>query len=214
MKWAYLVLLMMSKSLMAGTYVRNLWPKKEVVVCFAKGESQRRETNIGRLNIQDWSEPDKLQVKNWVNSEYTLERTGIHFTKWRSCEDSPEADVVIFYNLNNSFFGRHNGLATMGQQVRGSIYGYPQAEGMVIISKSGMKIRTVLHEFGHLAGLGHEHNHPRATKPYPCSDVEPIDRSYYYEYTSYDKNSIMHYCNSLAKTLSAADVALLKSLYK
>lgn len=171
-----------------------------------------------RLKPRNWSSRNKKRIQNWVNEQYTLEKTGIHFTGWKDCEEAPEAEVVIFYNKNSvimtAIFGGLHGLAgEFGPLRPGRIEGYPAALNSVTISKSGMNKGTALHEFGHVAGLAHEHNHPDADENgKKCKDIAPYFRTKF-EYEPYDAESIMSYCSVRNHKLSSGDIKLLKQLY-
>jgi len=79
---------------------------------------------------------------------------------------------------------------------------------------------VVLHEFGHVLGLHHEHQHPDASIPWDLSkvyawhlqqfgwnretvdrNVLPLPRSANYTYGDYDRYSVMHYSVSRETTL-------------
>lgn len=173
------------------------------------------------FKIRDWKEKHKLLIKTWVNEEYSAQKTGIHFVGWKDCDNDPRANVVLFYNkksllltsiIGGSYIkGRSGALGAF----QNSVPGYPSAENSIIISDGGIEKGSVVHEFGHVAGLAHEHTHPDAArKGRDCDKVRP---SYHpsYGYTPYDKDSIMSYCalEKKATSLSKSDIKLLKKLY-
>lgn len=208
----------------ANIHTGNVWKNYDVTTCFASGEKGSRDEGYV-LKVREWSEKDKTKIRNWVNSEYTAERTGVHFTGFLDCEDSPNADVIIFYNKNSKIktflFGGIHGLATMGPYP-GSVEGYPAASSFASISKSGMDKGTVVHEFGHVVGLAHEHNHPDAYKEDKgrCLDIpkhfQAPKRDYVYE--DYDRDSVMNYCKLHSSGgskvgLSPKDISLIRKMY-
>jgi hypothetical protein len=80
---------------------------------------------------------------------------------------------------------------------------------------------VVVHEFGHSAGLHHEHIHPDAyaAENGRCDSVEK-NRSELpgFVYEPYDRESVMNYCRLFergghSRGLSVRDVELLKRLY-
>jgi hypothetical protein len=208
----------------AGIYYNNQWSHYAVTTCFADAENETRDTGETYvLKVRKWKESNKAKVKEWVEQEFSAERTGIHFTGFLDCAESPNAEVVIFHNKNSKlgtyFFGGLHGLANLGPSY-GSVKGYPAASAFVSISSSGMNIGTVIHEFGHSAGLHHEHIHPDAFKSERgCASVKPNqikDPEFVYE--DFDRDSVMSYCrlerhggNKIG--LSKKDVDLLKRLY-
>jgi hypothetical protein len=111
------------------------------------------------------------------------------------------------------------GLGVIGMRP-GEITGYPNAKSIIMLTTAGIKKRTVIHEFGHVAGLGHEHLHPDAYNEDPkCSETKKNQKpDADFIYTPYDRHSAMNYCtfsNALnyPRGLSPKDVELLRSLY-
>lgn len=212
------VIAISSQTLLASTYSKNLWTQNELVACFGKAETDKEKVNMGpyKLTIKEWKEKDKQEIKQWVNEEYTAERTGIHFTGWLDCDQSPNADVIVLYNKNSkiksAFFGGLQGIASTLGPVAGIVPGYPLARASATISKSGMNRGVTLHEFGHVAGLAHEHIHPDAVKRTGCADTNPQTVPGYV-YEPFDAKSIMSYCSLYLNRLSDRDVDLLKRLY-
>lgn len=208
----------------AGVYFDNLWETNEVTVCFAEGEQERRETDGYVLKVKSWKEKNKANLRQWVGEEFTADRTGINFTGFLDCGDSPEADVIIFHNKNSRvgtfFLGGTNGLALIGPN-RNAVVGYPSARAFISISSSGMDKGTVIHEFGHSAGLQHEHIHYDAFKldKGRCPSISKDNHfTTQWRYTEYDRDSVMNYCRIQGKGgstagLSPKDVELLKKLY-
>lgn len=225
MKTLIALLAVISTQAFSGVYVENQWRHDEVTTCFAEGEQGNRATDGYVLKVRNWKQKNKDRVKKWVNEEFSPERTGIYFTGFEDCADSPDADIIIFHNKNSSIgtfiFGGTHGLALLGPYP-GSVEGYPSASAFVSISSSGMDKGTVVHEFGHSAGLHHEHNHYDAFKidQGRCPSITK-ENSYFttrYEYTEYDPESVMNYCRIQSKGggsagLSAKDVELLRKLY-
>jgi hypothetical protein len=94
-----------------------------------------------------------------------------------------------------------------------AITGDPQAPSMTLGTKFSSPYfeYTVVHEFGHALGLGHEHQHPDAGIPWDRektyahmisstftraevdANVFPLERSAFQAFTPYDRHSVMHY---------------------
>jgi hypothetical protein len=208
------------QSAFAGLYTSEyLWPRNEVVVCFAQGEEDPREVedeyDVFKMKIRDWNKRDMKKVEKWVNEEFTNEMTGINFIGWKMCAETPEAEVILFYNKNfpshRFFSGRLMGTTGSAGAFKISISGYPAAVNFTAIGRSGMDKTTTIHEFGHIAGLGHEHNHPQAEKTGSCKYNDPYN-SQFFTASEYDPESIMSYCTTRS-SLSVKDSALLKKLY-
>ncbi len=224
MKTILFLSVLMSLPSFAGIYYENFWKSNEVTTCFADAEKDSRDTGgTYVLKVGKWKESNKVKVRQWVGEEFSEERTGIHFSGFLNCDETPDADVIIFHNKNSKFgtflFGGLHGLAALGPSI-GSVEGYPAASAFVSISSSGMDKGTVIHEFGHSAGLHHEHIHPDAYKfERGCASVEKNQiADYRYTYEEFDIDSVMSYCRLQRRGgtkagLSKKDVELLKKLY-
>lgn len=68
--------------------------------------------------------------------------------------------------------------------------------------------KTMIHEFGHSLGLPHEHNHPDETCGQPNDNARPIA-----PLTEYDPDSVMNYCKSDGRFLTALDQLGIEMLY-
>lgn len=225
--WIMVVMFLASASSRASIYTQNyLWDKRELTTCFA---DDNRDRNNGPLvlKFREWKKSHKEKIKNWVQSEFTAERTGIHFVGFHDCEVNPDVDVAIFYNKNNKLesrlFGGLDGLASLGTSLHteniGWLFGFKLINGFVAISKSGINKGTVIHEFGHVAGLMHEHDHPEAEKIEPnCKYTEDWKILSGFMYEPYDANSVMNYCKLDKRGgknvgLSSTDVDVLRRIY-
>lgn len=218
MKYALLSLIFVAQTALAGVYSENTWKNPQIIVCFADAEEEPRVENGFTIKVRNWNNSNKKKLEKWVNEEYSEERTGIYFTGWKSCAEETEADVILFYNSNSYIkrfvLGDIDGVAgDLGPRRKDKVSGFPGARSLVVISKTGMNKGTVIHEFGHVAGLAHEHNHydaPKADKS--CSHYER-NFTTKLEYTDFDPASIMSYCSIKLNKLSDGDVSLLKEMY-
>jgi hypothetical protein len=224
-KLFYLISLFYVNLASAGIYVENPWPQNEVTVCFAKEEKNERRINNEFVKARSWKKQDKVKVMNWVNEEFRHDRTGIFFTGWHDCELSPNADIVLLYHKNKHIFSKSDGLHGVSGSfgpARKAVDGFHASRGIISISSTGMNKGTTVHEFGHAAGLLHEHQHPNAIPLKGCEWwVKPnlpnrTDDGFEIRYSAFDEHSIMSYCtlNVLQlNTLSKRDIVLLKKLY-
>lgn len=208
-----------------------LWSQSELRVCFAKGESTKRTDLAIEVKVMNWSKSKREKVRRWVEEEYTPERTGVHFTGWESCERDPKADIVLFtspvglFERVISFKHIYYGLATIGTRLGSDkINGYPDAQGALWLSDRGFSKSVTVHEFGHIAGLNHEHDRMEAYKDPGCLDKDVVAGgipNYSRREGEYDPDSVMNYCKILQGSgvrkdvgLSEADVKLLRKMYK
>ena len=206
------------QQVLAGVSSRFPWRSTQSLsVCFAAAEPTRRE--LGKLNFlpASWSKTNLQKIQNWIESEYTPERTGIHFYGWSSCQENRDADIVLFFAENGGLIG---GQASLGPRNPGTVAGYPAARGYVMIYH--LNKATAVHEFGHVAGLMHEHLHPQAFhKNARCvgnflRSPAPMDPQN--DYAEYDAQSVMNYCALNAPGgedlgLSPGDLSILQRLY-
>ncbi len=209
------------------------WQKLAVKVCFADQSDDFSTLNYfhdGSLNdirediFGPWQEEQKLFVKELIQSEYTKENTLVHFVGWQDCPshiESSDIDVILYTsktNLNNYFmeFGR----ASLGnnsqfdksvKSKKAFLYiGHPlafKADFEKMNYKGDLNLYwsyTLVHEFGHLAGLLHEQDQKEVLLDKNCPEgtAQSIARvtrnfekqTYKYKYGEYDQNSIMNYC--------------------
>ncbi len=218
MKFVLFSLILIAQAALAGVYSENTWKNPQIIVCFTDAEDEPRIENGFPIKVKSWSKSNRRKLEAWVNEEYSEERTGIYFTGWKSCAEETEADVILFYNHNSYIkrfvLGDIDGVAgDLGPRKREMVNGFPGARSLVAISKTGMNKGTAIHEFGHVAGLAHEHNHYDAPKPDKSCPHYERNFTTKLEYTDFDPASIMSYCSIKLKKLSDGDVALLKELY-
>lgn len=216
--------LVLSSGAFAGSHVKLLWSEREISVCFAPGEEGERIDKYGgyALRVKDWTPDQKTWMEKWVKEEFTPERTGIHFVGFRDCHELPGAEVVLFKsktgglsNIMTTILGGVVGWAGLGAHTY-NVEGFPAAKNYVVLRSSGIKKAFAIHEFGHVVGLGHEHEHPQAVAfNKKCQSVTKPARDSIYVYTEFDSESIMSYCNveDTRRGLSQSDVMLIRRLY-
>jgi hypothetical protein len=182
----------------------TVWKKRSISVCWGKyqniSESVASESmnSIGLIKMEvmkylsHFDSKLKIAVKQIVQKEYNDDRIGITFTGWKECDDSANADVIIFA-IKDTALGKLNnfltsdlpyGQATIGEAGKSSAkagYYKPRthlkpfvfirqvdiSEGFVISPLDALRL-TTLHEFGHLLGLRHEHARDEAVKDVNC----------------------------------------------
>ncbi len=183
------------------------------------------------FKITDYSEKEKTWVKEIITQEFKLQDVGIEFIGWEPCNERvTNADIVLLRFQENPSAqpsGEYKivkGKATIGE--RGTVttvVDHLSATSFERFTKSILsKLPFVLlnaetkagnlsqenyfkmvalHEFGHSAGLRHEHiRHEASMKDPNCKRTKSVIDSEETSYqgtlfsSPYDPNSIMNYC--------------------
>ncbi len=210
---------------------RSVWDTKDIDVCFASGEKDKRELSGENYPISNWSEGNKKKIQEYITSEYKIERTNIEFSGWKDCDENPQAKLVIFYGkkrLGNYFsdliIGSTLGLSSIGPTAYQDLPQYLNAKAFVWLYSDGLNRGTATHEFGHSLGLHHEHYRWEAGKDPRCKKAHVEDAGIGPGYAKadihgeYDPESIMSYCTirgpgGFNKGLSPRDIELIKYIY-
>lgn len=217
MKGFLFLLTFFSFAIQAGVIWKYPWQKKNLTTCYAKAEAEIRNIGALRTHIFNWSEEEKETLERLLAQEYSRSRTGISFSSFKDCEQSPNSDIVLFKARNGGLLG---GQASIGPKRKGYVEGFPSAHGYVLLYD--LNLTNVTHEFGHVLGLQHEHLHPEAFDEDPnCLRRilnAPAKLSEHYTYTPYNRTSIMNYCYTSAEGgdkigLDAEDLENLRRLY-
>ncbi len=196
--------------------------KAEVSVCFADKDHTETAIifnedgsphNIAAKNFGPWSQDLKEKVKSWINEAYSTEKTGVHFVGWGNCRDKIQGSDVAIYvsskeDRNISETMRMTGQASIGmnghldQKTSKKAFAYflhpeilqsefKKYESKMINFELYYK-GTVIHEFGHLAGLEHEHSREEIEKDENCRKI--VDE---YSFRTYITSAFYNYTISL-----------------
>jgi hypothetical protein len=156
-------------------------------------------------------------VRKLIEKHYSKDITVIHFTGWDSCEKSTAdvtllgiTNILVKQNIMSvprqhiSLTANYEGRSSIGMSAFDDDNNWSKGvQGSQKLILKNLNIGTILHEFGHLAGLRHEH--PRSitadSKP-NCLEYVTNEKSIAEEelssltssYTNYDDFSIMNYC--------------------
>lgn len=178
-----------------------------------------------RKNIVNASSEIRKQIQAIITSEYNHSDLGVSFVGWQACDNSVRSDVVLTMALDPSRSVQEllsrpytvadlmDGLSSVGESGI-----FDEREGFLnkdsnkpaFVYLKEWKFRKAilppmdhlklfaLHEFGHIAGLRHEHIRSEAKRDPHCSkdtltyrDQRSSSTSYF---SAYDPNSIMNYC--------------------
>lgn len=199
-----------------GAAVGNLWTKTKLFVCF----SDEDRLNKIPYKLAKWQQKEMSYIKSIIQNAYTENETILNFTGFIDCKNlnGVNPDVVVLkrtkgYAVSSIVSGGYKGSATLG---RSFLYPNPnfKAPGGVIFSPTGLNKRTIIHEFGHIAGLLHEHEHYDARNSGKrCRHIDPKPKRDYMTYTQYDHESIMNYCSNTDE-LTELDKSLIRKLYE
>ncbi|WII71694.1 hypothetical protein QJS83_14590 [Bdellovibrio sp. 22V] len=205
--------LLLANHAQAGMFTWVRWLNPAVKVCFANPVPDSKE----KYKRAPWTEEKKLQVQRWIEEEYSASRTGVHFVGFQDCVRGDRSKVIINYRkkLSLGLGGITWASATVGEQLSFVSKDFPGAVSEVHFFVGGFDKATVVHEFGHVAGLYHEHDHPQAQG---CSVRTEDNKELVYVrgYTEYDRESVMSYCVTREfkdRGLSAGDILTLRLMY-
>lgn len=209
------------KNSFAGMANYSRWDIPEINVCFAEKDT---EYYVGGFEgpKRDWKQREKEELQKVLEEEYTPARTGYTFVGFKDCNETDEINVVVGVRAGLSAYSVAGvkGVATTGMGGRRTT-SYEDARGAVVLSPMGVSKTTIVHEFGHILGLKHEHLHPNARAeaggicPYYTGDAQ-LDRATIY--TDFDKQSVMNYCHIFGLKgrnagLSEKDMELLLDIF-
>lgn len=216
------------------------WSKRDIRVCFASFENLSQSLLSRKLDridsrpeyFPDYTSEEKQIIKNVVSREFQKKNLGLSFVGWKDCKDEPYPDAQIF--KQNSPYSGYTGMATIGEKgqlfQQENFFGksrlfYSKLETGLLpfvtlnfhsmnVGKMPLKQNieyVTLHEFGHLAGLRHEHvdspgiqtiNWRLFSKDVNCTNTGMVNQETFHSSTRkvsvYDPNSIMNYCYMLA----------------
>lgn len=231
---------------------KTIWDKKRIVACFYNEKSQLNGTSVGsydqareifRFRPKELSKREKQKVVDVVMKNFSEQRTGIHFVGFKDCSQTQEFDVVVMEAKGNiPLLSRpsFNGRAVIGEagelsSLANGDSGFFDKSGRIpTVALTVQKAGTIVHEFGHVAGLRHEHIHEDAFDDRNCENpIIPLDfdkpesiekpHSTTLFYTDYDSQSIMNYCwlipnhgkldREKGVILSQKDIETLKKFY-
>lgn len=165
---------------------------------------------------------EKSNIENTIVREYNSRGTGIRFVGWKSCEEDAErSQAYLFTGTDASSAVGINGQSSIGQCADDNTRyifpftwesGYHRETGqkaavfLRLHRKSKKKINpfesdaiTALHEFGHLAGLRHEHLRMESKWDPICKLTGDTWMTEKADETTqlvgrYDPQSVMNYC--------------------
>lgn len=215
----------------------TVWDKNTVTVCFLDEQHQLGQTRFGTTDEEFKkngfaptfnSSEEKEIIKTTINNTFTKATTGIHFNGWKNCSEEATADVLIMKaeKVKGFIFKKRppfKGYASIGENgavtSEGRFVKSYQTKPFVILYTFDPAI--IVHEFGHLAGLRHEHVHPEAKKVDSSCYSALYSKEITTEYsvvTEYDRASIMNYCRinnkyNKSSALSSKDRETLLKIY-
>ena len=206
------------------------WDKKEVRVCFGNETHQSRSwVSREAFDFIEYSNEQKKWIKDIITKEYNLKDTGISFVGFENCTPTLDNIDVILFRFEPAIpegegpYNVKGGMATVGEKGDLRTINSHNAEeskeedkadfpqlNVVILKTGGANEKKVdpasyiqllaLHEFGHTAGLRHQHIIMKSAQRDPnCQNFkttmksEPIFESTIFT-GDYDFNSVMNYC--------------------
>jgi len=247
-----LVCLLPLISTQAGIYEpHTVWEKQKLTACFFSEESHVEITTLKSSVAakaaygfvpKKLSRNKKKKVIEAATREFTPGRTGIHFVGFKDCSETANPDVIVMRAgakifLFNDF--KWGGMAVIGENGVQGIHSslgrgyYKKIKKPAYVVLKSFSPTVIVHEFGHVAGLRHEHIHPDAQQDENClnrrsqvnmDEPEKLEqiRNTAIIFTEYDERSVMNYChmmlnsfeiNRSSSILSRKDMATLKEIY-
>lgn len=198
------------------------WTIPEINVCFAEKETEFFVKGM-KTKKRDWRPREKRRLQRILETEFSVDRTGYTFVGFKDCKDTKNINVVVVgvaRGLSKQTLSGVEGVATVGMK-RNRITSYERAHGAVLLSPLGIRKMTIVHEFGHILGLMHEHDHPEAPLVSACPyyfGKSESQSSHSIIFTDFDKKSVMNYCHVLFRGinqgLSPNDQELILDLYR
>ena len=205
------------------------WSKRALSVCFSNGTSSERielpgYPGVSLGDIVEFSEEEKQTILSVLKENFSLADVGITFTGFKDCNLTPKADVHVLKFLSqdpktpagwasgtgnprvsSTCHSPENGCTndtSEYQSDREQHYvglNFPPAPGRRTSNEARLQLLT-LHEFGHIAGLYHEHVRPERDSDRNCRDRggqefgPPWELRPEVVFGPYDSNSVMNYC--------------------
>lgn len=167
-----LLLAILDHSAWAAVYIKDaLWPKKTVRICFYHSEIPTPPNTYKILKPDD---DLKEFSKRVIMREFSIARTGLEFTGWNDCNTETEKEDAFLKFTADEFstgFTEHYGDKESGPHISIGLGKYSEKLTEPELRKLDA---SLVHEFGHLAGLTHEHEYFRskALKDPVCKEDE------------------------------------------
>lgn len=159
-----------------------------------------------------------------IKRNFTKSSVGLEFTGFGNCSSSPGAQIKILITDPSAIGPVSNYVGTSFANI-----GLPYGASVVLAETENpfYDYNTAIHEFGHIAGLHHEHFRTENTDSDLCSRQAYMDKdnltsslpgTYPTQAGAFDRMSIMNYCVQGYTTqflrLSDGDIRALRSMYK
>ena len=197
------------------------WDKPNVIVCWA---------NWNETSNFEWISKTSY-IRSIIENEFN-EKTPVRFLGWKPCADTRYADAIVSFDFRETTSSSARASIGIGNYPdHNGLYSYVYLDSKKNTTPQEMlELRqTALHEFGHLAGLIHEHIRVEAKNDSNCMKFGNHDRVgtekmqdtiSWLKVGGYDSQSIMNYCfnefmnhQGLEASLSLGDIKTLEALY-
>lgn len=242
----FLLLAVFATNAHAGLLIKPefRWQKSNIKICFLESKAPL-EPSPSRLvstaaphliSPKSYNSFYMQQVRSIIETEFNGSRTGVRFDGWHLCSESPDADAFVFFYQTESLSHSFATIAwAVGQPYIGFHLDHLELQMLKSQLVSSHFAATMLHEFGHLAGLSHEHQRweyltegrcliwdsTAYSNQHSCTSESLLWRAKVVPHGSYDHDSIMNYCRArqieryeAPVQLSQGDKAALQYMFK
>lgn len=198
------------------------WSKNKLSTCFASSTTYERlnffNRGVSQSDIVEYNQEEKQAIREVLTENFTLKEVGISFTGFKNCSEDSRADIYIVkfasplpqlpagwasMTGDAHYENCYNDVCSI-TYLRDVQQPYVAMNVIPVVGRKTTDLQRLrilaLHEFGHIAGLMHEHTRPERGMDRNCIARESTlgDDIHLPNPTNvfgpYDSNSTMNYC--------------------
>jgi hypothetical protein len=202
------------------------WPKRDLSVCFSNTLTDteriqlRPNSGVSLNDAVDFNNEEKRTIRSTLMENFSLDDVGINFFGFKDCSENFVADIYVMKFVSEDIKTPAGWVWATGNPWQNKIchnedcsrytleyrsdFEQPYV-ALNLFTPTGRKTSDldrlrllVLHEFGHIAGLYHEHLRSERNNDRNCRNIDGLGNTWDFEpdyiFGHYDPNSIMSYC--------------------